>query len=161
MRQFKLALLVFFSIILQTTILRHISIIGVAPNLLFTIAVCYSIMEEDIVSVAAMGFACGAVLDIFGMYVFGLSALLCLYIVIACSITEAQFFKNSLRIALMIVFVFSIVYETLYLFFKLYLWTDMNFLFSVVRVIIPTAMYNTIAAVPMYFLLKKSVRFER
>lgn len=154
-RKFKLTLLVIAAVVLQCTLLNFVKIHNVSPNLLVIILVCFSLHEKYMLSSAVFGVICGVMIDILGNGLFGVNALLCMYAAIASTAVSSRFFKGKAIVSLLFVCFFSLCYELAYYVLCVGLWNTGNLLYSIIHVIIPTTAYNTVIAIPLFFLMRR------
>ncbi len=140
--------------IIQTTILHGIEIFGVIPNLVLVAVVCYSLLNSTFRSIL-FGIFCGVLLDCVGGRIVGLNTLLCMYIAYVCGITGEKLFNNNVFVAVLFVVCYSFLFELANYLLHFALWGNTDVLFAVFGRIIPTSVYNGLAALVLYPIVYK------
>ncbi len=151
----KISVLIFISYIIQTTLLHSLKVHSIIPNLLVVVVVCFSLIETQGLVSAVLGLVCGLLLDITGGKAFGLSALLCMLLAYFCTVMSDKFFKGKFWVSMLFVLIAGFTYELLYYFLCFGMWAKANVFTSLIDVVIPTTIYNTGIAVPLFFFIKR------
>lgn len=148
--------LVILIAVIQTTILEHIKIMGVKPNLLICYTVCYAIIN-GMTSGAIAGFMCGAVQDVLSGRVLWLNSLIGMYAGFITGTVNRRFYRDSLLIAVVATFIISLVYGILfYMLMKIpdnFNLTRMAYILK--NIILPESVYNSAASVLMFVIVLK------
>jgi len=154
-----LFILVFLSILLQTTVFDFFQVAGVKPDLVLLIVIIYGLVKGPKAG-AIVGFFSGLLVDLTMGSFIGLNALVKMITGYMIGFGETKVFKENLIIPILAVFTASLFNE-----FLLYLLhTAFGYqgdIFSVIsRNIVPVAIYNTVLVpiiyAPFYrYLLKR------
>ncbi len=151
MRYVKIMLMIILLYILQSSLFAAWKIGGVVPNTVAVCLVCFSLHEDDWFVAAVLGVISGFLLDTTGGAIMGMNALLCMYLSIVCSVLSKRFFRGKFMVSVIFVFLMSIIYEALLYIFGFELWRDAGVWFSLVYVILPVSIYNTVIAMILYY----------
>ena len=154
-RNVSLAVFVAIMAILQTTVFNHLKIYDVKPNILVIVVVCFSLYEKNILSSSLFGMACGVVLDAVGGGIFGVNAILCMYLAMATTVLSSRLFQGKMSIGLLFTCIFGMLYEFVFYSLCIYLWKKGDYAAAVLDIIFPTVVYNIVLSVPLYFFMKR------
>ena len=149
LRIIAVVLYVFFLIVIQTTVLSHIRILGVMPNLMLSAAICFSLISEDSRGIIFALFS-GLLLDITGGRLVGINTLLLLYASLGIFLICDKLYNNNDIVAAIINFVFTALYGIIMYVTNFLIWGEGAVWFALLRKIIPEMIYNTIASVFLY-----------
>lgn len=149
----------FVALILQTTLIGELTFFGVAPSLVMVMVVCFSLMNECLPS-AVFATVAGLLLDISGGRIIGFNALLMLYLSLGVVFIGQEFFRETPRAAAMLVAVSTFIYELIYFIFSFAIFGSSHFFYMIARVILIEAVYNAIAAIPIYFYVNKFLKIR-
>lgn len=147
-------LYVFFLIIIQTTVLSHIRILGVMPNLLLCATICFSLISSDYRGIIFAG-VCGLLLDMTGGRLIGVNTLLLLYASLGILLICDKLYNNNEIVAAIITFVITAVYAIVIYITNFLIWGETAVFFALLRKIIPEMIYNTVASVFLYPITKR------
>jgi rod shape-determining protein MreD len=140
-------------LLLQTTWLEYVKIMGVKPNLVLVFVVIVALLCGHIVG-AVGGFFAGLAMDLLAGKYLGLYALLMLYVGLACGYLTIKLYKENYLVMLFFVILSSIAFE-----FAVYFLTsldgNMELYRAFTRKILPEAGYNCIAALIIYYFALK------
>lgn len=145
---------VFFLTVIQTTLIRSVEIFNVIPNLLLVAVICYSLCKGDLKALV-FGVVCGLVLDFTGGRVVGVNTLLCTYAAFLCYLLHGGLFNNNVFVAAVFVLIISFVYEFLFYMMQFFIWGETDIAFALLHKILPGALYNAVAAVPVYPIMRR------
>ena len=141
------------SYILETTLLASINFFGAAPKLVLVIIICYSMVcgkEKG----AVIGIISGLFVDIFSNGAFGINILLYTYsAAIAGALSDRVFGKNAIT-SVVITFIVSFVYGTIFAFAMYILKIDRNMIYLIFAYFLPMSVYNAILSFFMYLLVE-------
>ena len=150
MKYFKTVLCVFVCFLLQTAVFRVIFKNYPVPNLIFTLALCMSMVRADWFYAAMVSVGCGMVLDFSSQSIFGVCTVFCMACCVLAALVQPHFNKAKAAVNIILVFVFSFVYELLYYIFCFVIWSDANMVSALVKTIIPTAALNALFSLVMF-----------
>ncbi|MBR7164263.1 MAG: rod shape-determining protein MreD [Clostridia bacterium] len=154
------AILIFVLTILQTTVIQGIEVFHVIPNLLLITVVCYSLLHGDY-SALVVGVVCGFLLDINGGRVVGMNALLCTVLAYVCICVSGSLYSNNGLIAMIFVLIFSLFYELIVYIFYFAIWGQGAFFYALFCKILPAAVYNGLATILLYPLVRRLTVFNQ
>lgn len=163
MLKFKLPLyiaIIFFLIVLQTTVFEQFKIAGVKPNLVLVFVVSVALLSGNIEG-AITGFFAGFALDLSGGKIIGLYSLLSMYAGFICGSLNKRIYRENILVIIFFTFIASIFYEFLVYFvntintISFYGNFESSFLRPLLRVILPEAFYNSIIAIPIHAAMSK------
>ena len=134
--------------LVQTTLGIYIDIFGIAPNIVFVFAVCYSMYNYPVRS-AILCLVAGLVVDLYSQPYIGVNALLYMYIGLAISNFAGSLIKKNVWTISLGVLVVSLVYHILTLLIGYVIPGHSEFAYPVVRFVAPTALYDGVLALVM------------
>jgi len=122
-----------------------IQIFGVAPNLILTFVIIYSVNNE-IHKAAIAGCACGLFLDAMSVWTIGYNALLVMYIAALVASFSGKFFYENKLAVIITVFASSFLFEFVKVAVSNALFGDLPVFYVTGRYILPECIYNSVAA---------------
>lgn len=137
---------------IQTTLLDYISIYGVKPNVLIVFIIVCALLRGDAEG-GAVGFFAGLSLDLMFGGIIGFYAMLGYLLGVAAGSVNKRMFRDNILVVLFFTLVYSIAYETIVYILNNIMSGDINLIYPFSRIILPEALYNCIAAFPVYALL--------
>lgn len=145
---------IFVITLLQSTIVDHIEIMNVKPNLLLVFIVVVSILRGNVEG-AVIGFLCGLCHDIISGKLIGLFALLGMYIGLIIGSVNKRLYRENVLIAVFFTFVSTFVYEFVFYFFNIFLRGKGDLIFPLKNVILPEAIYNSVLSILLFIIVIK------
>lgn len=139
-----LTLCVFF--VLQTTVSHYIDIFGIAPNLIFVYALCYSMYNFPVRS-AVLCVTAGIIADMYTMQYIGLNALLFMYMGLAISIFASTLIRKNIFAVAVVVLLSSVLYHSVILIINYIIPSYSGFAYPFARFVLPTALYDAVLSV--------------
>lgn len=146
-------------ILLQLTVLSHFMPLGIIPNyiLIFTIAICVICDSiESIVFATFIGLAC----DMLTGAPLGLNTIIYMYIAIASIAVTGVVYTKTLKAIVPMCFVMTFIYELIFGVLSSLMRASGFYASSILKVVLPAAVINTIIFIPVYIVLSK-MRFEK
>lgn len=140
----------FVALVLQTTLIKKIAIFGISPTLILVFVICFSLINGSVPSAVFAGIA-GLLLDVSGNRALGLNALMMLYLSLGISNLGRDFFQDSPRSAVILVFVGTLLYEIVYFVLNFLIFGSTYFWYALWRIILIESIYNAVVAIPVYF----------
>ena len=147
----------FVALVLQTTLMKELRIFGISPMLVLVLVVCFSLMNDSIPS-AIFAVIAGLLTDISGSGPLGLNALMMLYLSLGVSTVGREFFQDTPRSAIILAFVGTFMYETIYFICNFLIFGSGHFWYVLWRVTLIEAVYNAILAIPVYYYCNKFLK---
>jgi rod shape-determining protein MreD len=146
--------------ILQVSVAPYLRIFGVVPNILFLVVVTLALVEGAIAG-SLSGFVAGILFGLLANQPVGPYALVLSVVGYAAGLLQANLFAEGWLLPVTVVFVASLGTEITY---GLILWILDNttqFWSSLLRVMLPGALYNTALAVLVFPWLARLLRADR
>lgn len=160
-RRFAAVIAIFGAALLQAALAPHIAVFGVVPNLLFLVVVTVALMSGPGAGCAA-GFAAGLVFDLLGVGPIGPSALVLTVVGYFAGTLHENLFAEGWLAPLTVVFMAGLSAEVAYgLVLAVLGASEAGFGVSLVRVMLPGAVYNTAIALLIYPWLAQLLQPER
>lgn len=159
-RRIVMAVIVILCFVLQSTLMKGISLAGISPNLLIIITSSYGFMRGK-KNGLLVGFFCGLLTDIFFGEVIGFYAIIYMYIGYANGMFHRIFFPEDIKLPLFLITVSDFaygfaVYVLLYL-----LRGRFDLPYYLLHVIAPETVYTIVMTVIVYPLnLKINRKFD-
>jgi len=145
----KVMVLVIVAVIVQTSVAPYLTVLGAKPDAAMVMVVCLAMMRGPVWG-AAVGFAAGLLIDIALFQTMGISSFL---------FTLAGYFSGryaegvdpaSWFPPIFIVFVSTLVVQTLHAVIMFLLGIEASVYFILLRIVLPTAVLNGLLAVPIF-----------
>ncbi len=158
MRNLKIALWIILLSLFEAMFVPYIKIGNIMPDLLFVFALCYAVEKNTINSSIIVSAICGALADCFSGRIFGIYLVIFLICAVLIWIIKENIFKNSLLVAFAFIFIFSILGKSMYFVANISVLKDMGYLYSLFRIIIPEAIFNTFISILIIPLLRLTLK---
>lgn len=154
-------ILIFFAVLIQSSLGASISIYGVKPNITITLIVIVALMRGNIEG-AVVGFFCGLMQDSVSGTLIGFYALLGLYLGFVIGSINKKLYRENILIAIFLTFVSTVVYEYLVYVLSTFLRAPLDFIYPMTKVILPEAIYNSVISIFIFIIfIKLHMRFEK
>ena len=153
-RYIYLLLLNIVCFVLQTTVFRHLPLGGVVPNILIMITAASGLMYGRKLGMFS-GFVGGLMIDAMFNSVIGLTILIYSFIGYVNGMLNKLYFKERLYIPVITIVLSDLAYGGLYYVCRFMLRGRMDFMFYLMHVMIPEAVYTLIIGVPIYLLMRQ------
>jgi rod shape-determining protein MreD len=149
-----LFVLLYFTLIVQTTLLDYIKIYNIKPNLVLILIVCVTLIRGGMEG-AVFGLVAGLLQDILCGNSIGPYALLGFVIGFGLGGFNKRFYRDNIFICAIITFVVSIIYESFIILPGISL-SDYQLILQILKNdILIEALYNTVISIPLYILILK------
>lgn len=139
-------------LLLQSTLLQYIRIYNVIPNLLIVFVINVALVRGNVEG-GTVGFFAGLALDMMFGKLLGFYALLGMYLGIAVGSVNRRLFRDNLLVVVFFTFIASALYETAVYILNTFMSGNMSLLFPMTGIILPEAVYNSIASVFIFALI--------
>lgn len=146
------AIIVIASFILQNTICRYISFGNIVPNLLLITVSSFGFIKGKKAGVLT-GFFAGLLVDIFFSAIFGFHALLYMYIGYFNGFFKRLFYKDELKLQILLVGCSDFVYGLIYYLLTFLLRGRFHFTYYLLNIIIPETVYTILLTI-VFFLTR-------
>ncbi len=149
MRIFIMLLITIVNLILQSTFNVYFDKLFISPNTMLVLVISYSIARNDIEG-ALFGFVNGLLFDIFFGRIIGFYALIGLLIGFIAAKPFKELSPNNFIMPSVMVFSMTIIYETSFYIFGFLLRGRTDFLFYLINIILPEAIFNCVISLAIY-----------
>lgn len=139
--------------LIQTTLLAYISVLGIQPDL-FIIFLVYVSLNSDLEGAFYANWMTGLAKDLFSEGPFGLSAIMFVVVGYLISMTKDNIFRNNVTTQILVTLAISIIYNLMYLFMLSISLASVSLLMLVWKCPM-IAIYNSLIALPIFWLFKK------
>lgn len=146
---------VIFSFILQSTVCRYIAFGNVGPNLLIIVTASFGFMLGQKQGIIA-GFFVGLLVDIFNGGVLGFHALLYMHIGYFNGFFKRLFFKDDLKLQILLVACSDFAYGLVYYMLMFLLRGKFQVVFYLMNVIVPEVVYTVLLTIVLFMAMTLS-----
>ncbi len=143
---------IFFCFILQTTLFAMFSVGGIRPNLLLIATASLGFLGGKKTGIYT-GFFSGLLIDMFFRSVYGINALLFMYIGYSCGLLKKILFPKDIKLPLLFIAVSDFAYNVLHYFFYFLFRGNFDFFHYCRQIILPEMVYTSIMACILYPLI--------
>ena len=155
MKALYIILISIFSLIIQSTILKHFTILGITPNLALIVLVCFSIFKGKYKG-AFLGVFIGIIQDIIFSSVIGVNTLIYFLVGYVVGLFDDKVFKDNPFISTVFTSISTLSYHFLFFVFMYLLYSgSMNFFVVLNKIVIKEIIYNSILSIFVYKLFQK------
>ena len=151
-----LACLILGCFLIQSTVLKQLSIGSITPNLLLVLCISMGLMRGR-KSGLWTGFFGGLLIDLFYGAVFGFYALIYMYVGYVSGYAMREFYDDDIKVPLGMTAVADFLYNLAVYALMFLLRGRMNFTVYLVRIILPEVIYTTLVALIVYYPLRMLV----
>lgn len=137
------------SFLLQSTILQHLRIFGVIPNISLIIIVCLSLLAGKKTG-SIIGLVLGFLQDIIFFEVIGIHALIYFLIGYLIGLTDKKVFKENLFLPFVFTFIATFAFHTLYYVLMYFSSINVNFTKIVSSIVLLEATLNSLLSIIFY-----------
>ena len=152
MRPLVMGALILINYVLQTSVLPHVAIFGITPDTALIFVVSYGVLRGDVEG-AIFGFSAGMLQDLFSGGPIGMFALFGLLIGYASGKPFRDFFKDNYFLPFFIVLIAILFMQFMIYVSSFLLLGHINLALYARTIILPTTVYTTLLAIPLYSLL--------
>jgi len=148
------------SFVLQTTIVPHLRVFGVQPDLILIVVVAFA-FSEGAVAGSAAGFAGGLLEDLVLIRGVGLNVLCKTITGYVAGLVERALFAENLVLLMIAIIIATVLNQTVYAGLNFLLGEKVLFWSTFRSLILPSALYNSLLAPLVYYLLMRIMVFEK
>ncbi len=143
------------AVLLQATVLPHLRVFGGQPDLVVLLVLAWSTLDQEQEGLA-WAFVGGLLLDLFSGTPIGVSALALLPLAYLIGLLEAQIYRASLLLPLLLTAAGAMAYHVIYMFLLRFL-TDypLSWSASFWYVTLPSVMFDIVLFVPVLRMLAR------
>lgn len=150
-------LILLLNFIFQTTILPHLSVMGVVPNTSLIIIVIIALLRGKY-SGAFTGLIAGLLQDMMFSKVIGINALIYFLIGYAVGLLDDKVFKENLVLPFVTILISTFTYHILYYLFMIFLSREASLAIVMKDILIKELIYNSFLSIFVYKKLLKHYR---
>ncbi|MCX8129230.1 MAG: rod shape-determining protein MreD [Clostridia bacterium] len=146
--------------IIQCTVLDYIRVYNVKPDLMIVFVIAVALLRGNVEG-AAIGFVMGLLHDVISGKILGFYSLLGLYLGLIIGSVNKRLYRENFLVIIFFTFISSIAYEGGVYFLSTLTNGNADFVYAFKALILPEAVYNSIASIIIYILvIKMNYRFE-
>ncbi len=153
-------IILILNFILQTTVFKHFSIIGVVPNTALIIVVIFALLRGKYKG-AFTGLIAGLLQDILFAKIIGINALIYFLLGYVVGVLGDKVFKESLMLAFLTMLGSTLIYHIAYYLFMIFLSRDISFITMIKDIAIKEMIYNSILTILIYKKVLKHYRVPK
>jgi len=140
---------IFCLFLLQSTLFALFSVGGIRPNLLIIATASLGFLGGKRTGIYA-GFFSGILIDIGFRSVYGVNALIYMYIGFVCGSLKKVLFPKDIKLPLLFIAVSDLCYNILYYFFLFFFRGKFNFVYYLKHIMLPEIVYTALLACIIY-----------
>ena len=148
-RKIVTIILIFVCFVIQSTVWNLFTFTNIKPNLMLILVVSFALMHGSRSGIC-IGFISGLLTDILYGDLFGINALLFMYIGYFVGKMYQVFFDEDIRVALIATGVCDLVYNIIYYIIKFVFGIRYNFFAYFTHIIVPEIIFTLILTVILY-----------
>ena len=145
-----IAVVIYVSFLLQTSVFGRFKLAGVTPNILVCVVSTYGFMKGRKYGIT-IGFFTGLLLDIFAGGLFGKYALLYMYIGLLNGLFKKQFFGDDLRLPLILIGTSDFLYGIATYLVLFAIRSQYDFSYYLMNIILPEVVYTILVSIFVYY----------
>jgi len=145
-----IAIVVYVCFLLQTSVFSKYVLANVTPNILICVVSTYGFMKGQKHGII-IGFCTGLLLDVFSCNLFGLYALIYMYIGLLNGFFRKQFFADDLRLPMILIGTSDLIYGIVTYVALFAIRSQYNFSFYFMNIIMPEVVYTLLVSIFVYY----------
>jgi len=145
--------LLFVVALLQSTLVPHLSIWGVFADLPLLVVVSWSLLRGSREG-AIWGFIAGLAVDLFSGAPFGAATLSLIVAGLLGGLGQATVYRTHIALPVIMIFLTTIVYDLLFLLIVQISAQPVDWLGSLFRIVLPSAMLNAVLTPPVFLTMR-------
>lgn len=150
----KYALTIIILSTLQVSFCRYIAIMNIVPNIMVAFVVSVAVIEGPVIG-GVIGLISGIFIDALSSGTTIACSITYMYMAIICGIINTNYLRKNAGVAVMFTFFGTIVCEEFIHFLHFAIWGVSGVFSAIVYPILPVAVYSTVLAIPIYFVISK------
>ena len=147
-----IALVIYVSFQLQVSIFGQIPLGGVTPNVLIAVVSTYGFMKGRKYGII-IGFCTGLLLDVFSGNLFGMYALIYMYIGLLNGMFRKQFYGDELRLPMILIGTSDLIYGIVTYLILFAIRSQYDFYFYLMNIILPEVVYTILVSIFVYYII--------
>lgn len=149
MRYFVITIIGIVSFLIQSTILQHVRIFGVIPNISLIIIVCLSLLAGKKTG-SILGLVLGFLQDIVFFDVIGVHALIYFIISYLIGLTDKKVFKENLFLPFIFTIMATFVFHVIYFVFMYFSSINIDFTKLITNIVVLESIFNSLLSIIFY-----------
>ncbi|SEK62743.1 rod shape-determining protein MreD [Pseudobutyrivibrio ruminis] len=145
-----IALVIYVCFLLQTSVFSRYRLAGVTPNVLICVVSTYGFMKGRKYGIL-IGFFVGILLDIFSGGLFGMYALIYMYIGLLNGLFKKQFFGDDLRLPMILIGTSDLIYGVATYLALFAIRSQYDFSYYLLNIILPEVVYTLLVSIFVYY----------
>jgi rod shape-determining protein MreD len=146
-----IAIVVYICFLLQMSVFSRLKLAGISPNILICVVSTYGFMKGRKYGII-IGFFTGLLLDVFSGSIFGLYALLYMYIGFLNGLFKKQFFGDDLRLPMILIGTSDLIYGIVTYFIMFFaIRSRYDFSYYLMNIILPEVVYTLLVSIFVYY----------
>ncbi len=158
LRNLRIAVWIIILALIQAMFGTYIKIGDIMPDLLFVFVLCYAVDKNSINSTITVSAICGALADCLCGRIFGTYFAIFLLCGVLIWLVRQSIFKSIILISYILIFVFCIMGKSMYFIANISVLKDAGYFYSLFRIILPEALYNTLVSIFVLLLLRLTLK---
>lgn len=150
--KYLLTIIIFTS--LQVTLCRKIAIYGIIPNIVLPLIVAVSVVDSPLTG-AVIGLIFGIFSDSLSSGITVIYSLTYMYLAIISGNITNNYLRKNLGTAMMFTFLGTVIVDECIHFLHFAIWGVSGVFSAIIYPILPTAVYSTLAGIPIYYFTKR------
>ena len=147
-----IALVIYVCFLLQTSIFSRYRLAGVTPNILICVVATYGFMKGRRHGIL-VGFFAGLLLDIFSSNLFGMYALIYMYIGLLNGLFKKQFFGDDLKLPMILIGTSDLIYGLATYLTLFAIRSRYDFSYYLLNIILPEVVYTLLVSIFVYYII--------
>ena len=143
------SIFIFCLFLLQSTLSSMFNIGSIKPNLLIIAVASLGFLGGKRTGIYA-GFLSGLLVDVCFRSVYGMNALIYMYIGFVCGFFKKVLFPKDIKLPLLFIVVSDLAYNVFYYFFLFFFRGKFDFIYYLKHIMLPEAVYTAIMACVFY-----------
>ena len=147
-----IAAVIYVCFLLQTSVFSRFQLASVTPNVLVCVVSTYGFMKGRKYGIL-IGFFTGILLDVFSGSLFGMYALIYMYIGLLNGMFRKQFFGDDLRLPMILIGTSDLIYGIVTYLFLFAIRSQYDFSYYLLNIILPEVVYTLLVSIFVYYLI--------
>ncbi len=147
-----ITLVIYVAFLLQTSVFSKYRLSGVTPNILICVVATYGFMKGRRHGIL-VGFFAGLLLDIFSSNLFGMYALIYMYIGLLNGLFKKQFFGDDLKLPMILIGTSDLIYGLATYLTLFAIRSRYDFSYYLLNIILPEVVYTLLVSIFVYYII--------
>ncbi len=147
-----ITLVIYVAFLLQTSVFSKYRLAGVTPNVLICVVATYGFTKGRRHGII-VGFCAGLLLDIFSSNLFGMYALIYMYIGLLNGLFKKQFFGDDLKLPMILIGTSDLIYGLATYLTLFAIRSRYDFSYYLLNIILPEVVYTLLVSIFVYYII--------